>query len=143
MHLNYFRVFHNFAWIISPGMLIWAVEILMSAFVACELKVVSLSGIGFNGAETNCGIADILGIPLMSSYDIKIFRATTICCLSSLNFKAPSTKLKFLPLVQSLLYDRLNIGPLQVIDSKPPVETPFEKLVAELKVKYILIFSLW
>ena len=60
-----------------------------------------------------------------------------------LNFKAPSTKLKFLPLVQSLLYDRLNIGPLQVIDSKPPVETPFEKLVAELKVKYILIFSLW
>ena len=30
-----------------------------------------------------------------------------------------------------------------MIDSKPPVETPFEKLVAELKVKDILIFSLW
>ena len=26
-------------------------------------------GIGFNGAETNRGIADILGIRLMNSYD--------------------------------------------------------------------------
>ena len=25
-------------------------------------------GIGFNGAETNCGIAPILGIPLMNGY---------------------------------------------------------------------------
>ena len=76
-------------------MLIQAVDILISAFVTSELKVVYLSGIGFNGAETNCGIADILGILLMSSYDIKIFRATTICCLPPLNFKALSTKLTF------------------------------------------------
>ena len=76
-------------------MLILAVDILISAFVTSELKVVYLSGIGFNGAETNCGIAEILGIRLMSSYDIKIFRATTICRLSSLNFKALSTKLTF------------------------------------------------
>ena len=34
----------------------------------------------------------------------------------------------------------LNICVLQVIDSKPPVETPFEKLVAELKVKNIHLF---
>jgi len=41
---------------------------------------------GFNGAETNCGIAHILGILLMNSYDSQIFRATTICRLSrSLN----------------------------------------------------------
>ena len=76
-------------------MLILAVEILISVFVACELKVVSLSGIGFNGAEANCGIADILRILLMSSYDIKIFRETAICFLSPLNFKALSTKPTF------------------------------------------------
>ena len=35
----------------------------------------------------------------------------------------------------------LNICVLQVIDSKPPVETPFEKLVAELKVKNIHFFT--
>ena len=29
-------------------------------------------GIGFNGAETNCGIAHILGILLMNSYKIQI-----------------------------------------------------------------------
>ena len=39
----------------------------------------------FNGAETNCGIVHILGILLMNSCDFQIFRATTICCLSSLN----------------------------------------------------------
>ena len=36
----------------------------------------------------------------------------------------------------------LNICVLQVIDSKPPVETPFEKLVAELKVKNIHLFHI-
>ena len=30
-------------------------------------------GIGFNGAETNCGIAHILGILLMNSYNTGIF----------------------------------------------------------------------
>ena len=29
----------------------------------------STIGIGFNGAESNCGIAHILGILLMNSYD--------------------------------------------------------------------------
>ena len=29
----------------------------------------STIGVGFNGAETNCGIAHILGIVLMNSYD--------------------------------------------------------------------------
>ena len=48
-------------------MLILAVDILISAFVASQLKVVYLSRIGFNGAETNCGIANILGILLKSS----------------------------------------------------------------------------
>ena len=28
--------------------------------------------LGFNGAETNCGVAHILGILLMNSYEIKI-----------------------------------------------------------------------
>ena len=32
-------------------------------------KVCSAIGIGFNGAETNCGIARILGILLMNSCD--------------------------------------------------------------------------
>ena len=36
----------------------------------------------------------------------------------------------------------LNICLFQVIDSKPPVETPFEKLVAELKVKNIHLFHI-
>ena len=34
--------------------------------------------IGFNGAETNCGIAHILGILLMNSYEIKICSEATI-----------------------------------------------------------------
>ena len=43
--------------------------------------------IGFNGAETNCGIAHILGILLMSSCNTVIFLATTIICsLSTLNY---------------------------------------------------------
>ena len=33
----------------------------------------STIGIGFNGAETNCGIAHILGILLMNSYDFRYF----------------------------------------------------------------------
>ena len=40
-----------------------------------------------NGAETNCGIAHILGILLMNSYDNKVYflAATIICSLSTLN----------------------------------------------------------
>ena len=37
----------------------------------------------FNGAETNCGIAHVLGILLLDSYNFQIFWATTICRLSS------------------------------------------------------------
>ena len=47
----------------------------------------STVGIGFNGAETNCGIAHILGILLMNSCNKVIFLATTIICsLSTLNY---------------------------------------------------------
>ena len=43
-------------------------------------------GLGFNGAETNCEIAYILGILLMNSYNTVTFLATTITCsLSTLN----------------------------------------------------------
>ena len=35
--------------------------------------------------ETNCGIAHILGIKLMNSYNILIFLAATICSLSHSN----------------------------------------------------------
>ena len=42
--------------------------------------------LGFNGAETNCGIAHILGILRMNSYNTDIFLATTIICsLPTLN----------------------------------------------------------
>ena len=34
------------------------------------LNAISAIGIGFNGAETNCGIARILGILLMNSCDM-------------------------------------------------------------------------
>ena len=40
----------------------------------------STVGIGFNRAETNCGIAHILGILLMNSCNTIIFLATTIIC---------------------------------------------------------------
>ena len=43
----------------------------------------STVGIGFNGAETNRGIAHILGIPLMNSCNTVIFLATTIICTLS------------------------------------------------------------
>ena len=47
-------------------------------------KISYNNGIGFNGAETNCGIAHILGL-LINTCDFLIFRATTISGLSSLN----------------------------------------------------------
>ena len=50
--------------------------------------------LGFNGAETDCGIAHILDILLTNSWgitftiflDFKTFRATAICRLSSANY---------------------------------------------------------
>ena len=46
----------------------------------------SAIGIGFNGVETNCRIAHILGILLMNSCNTDKFLATTIICsLSALN----------------------------------------------------------
>ena len=44
-------------------------------------NVPQLAVIGFNGAETNCRIARILGILLMNRY----FEQQTISCLSSFN----------------------------------------------------------
>ena len=47
----------------------------------------SAIGIGFNGAETNCRIAHILGILLMNSCNTDRFLATTVVCgLSTLNY---------------------------------------------------------
>ena len=40
----------------------------------------SAIGIGFNGAETNCRIAHILGILLMNSCNTDRFLATTVVC---------------------------------------------------------------
>ena len=53
----------------------------------------SAIGTGFNGAETNCGIAHILGILLMNSYKIKMHvcsEATFISSLSPLNYIIPA-----------------------------------------------------
>ena len=51
----------------------------------------SAIGIGFNGAETNCRIAHILGILLMNSCNTDRFLATTVVCgLSTLNWKNDS-----------------------------------------------------
>ena len=46
----------------------------------------SIVGIGFNEAETNDGIADILGILLMNSYNLNTYfePQQLICCSSSL-----------------------------------------------------------
>ena len=57
----------------------------------------SAVGIGFNGAETNCGIAHISGILLMNSYNTDIFFSNyynlqsvhsemSVLCLSSWTF---------------------------------------------------------
>ena len=47
----------------------------------------SAIGIGFNGAETNCRIAHILGILLMNSCNTDRFLATTVVYgLSTLNY---------------------------------------------------------
>ena len=47
----------------------------------------SAIGIGFNGAETNCRIAHILGILLMNSCNTdKCLATTIICSLSALNY---------------------------------------------------------
>ena len=58
-----------------------------SVLLHSHLRCVSFeTNLGFNGAETNCGIADILGILLMNSCNTVIFLATTIICsLCTLN----------------------------------------------------------
>ena len=48
----------------------------------------SAIGIGFNGAETNCGIAHILGILLMNSYDTYFLATAIIFRLFTLNIYA-------------------------------------------------------
>ena len=48
----------------------------------------SAIGIGFNGAETNCGIAHILGILLMNSYDTYFLATAVIFRLFTLNIHA-------------------------------------------------------
>ena len=52
------------------------------------LNTISAIGIGFNGAETNCGIARILGILLMNMQlrhvDIFFLATNIICSLSTL-----------------------------------------------------------
>ena len=54
-----------------------------------QFEPVNYIGIGFNGAETNCRIAHILGILLMNSCNTDNFLATTIICsLSALNSSA-------------------------------------------------------
>ena len=55
------------------------------------LQKCSTGCIGFNGAETNCGIAHILGILMMNSCNTVIFLATTIIwSLSTLNRIEPN-----------------------------------------------------
>ena len=54
-------------------------------FFSFSKETDSLTLININGAETNCGIAHILGILLMNSCNTVIFLATTmICSLSTL-----------------------------------------------------------
>ena len=53
----------------------------------CSFALIWGSLVDLYGVKTNCGIAHILGIILMNTtYDIQIFQATTICCLSCLNY---------------------------------------------------------
>ena len=54
-------------------------------FLYSSLKC-SAVGIGFNGAETNCGIAHILGILLMNIYNTDIF-FTSYYNLQSVHFE--------------------------------------------------------
>ena len=56
----------------------------------------SAVGIGFNGAETNCGIAHILGILLMNSYNTDIF-FSNYYNLQSVHFEWPGGCFSKLP----------------------------------------------
>ena len=47
----------------------------------------SAIGIGFNGAETNCGIAHILGILLMNSWDTQLYFYSNYYNLESVYFE--------------------------------------------------------
>ena len=65
-----------------------AAEVYMPNYITYIILLkCSAVGMRFNGPETNCGIAHILGILLMNSYNTDIFLATTIICsLSTLNY---------------------------------------------------------
>ena len=60
-------------------------QVYKGMFQSLQLQV-HVEVIGFNGAETNCRIAHILGILLMNSCNTDRFLATTVVCgLSTLN----------------------------------------------------------
>ena len=62
----------------------------------------SAIGIGFNGAETNCRIAHILGILLMNSCNTDRFLATTVVCgLSTLNYITDNNNIEIEPSVKA------------------------------------------
>ena len=65
-----------------------AAEVYMPNYITYIILLkCSAVGMRFNGPETNCGIAHILGILLMNSYNTDIFLATTIICsLPTLNY---------------------------------------------------------
>ena len=65
-----------------------AAEVYMPNYITYIILLkCSAVGMSFNGPQTNCGIAHILGILLMNSYNTDIFLATTvICSLSTLNY---------------------------------------------------------
>ena len=63
----------------------------------------SAIGIGFNGAETNCRIAYILGILLMNSCNTDIFLATTI-----IGFNGAETNCRIAHILGILLMNSCN-----------------------------------
>ena len=75
--IKYVRLRLNFALHYFPHSYICVVRNCAHIVGGSSLNTV---GIGFNGAETNCGIAYILGILLMNSCNTVIFVATTIIC---------------------------------------------------------------
>ena len=56
-------------------------------YILSQTLKCSAVGIGFNGTETNCGIAHILGILLMNSYNTDIF-FSNYYNLQSVHFEA-------------------------------------------------------
>ena len=73
-----------------------AAEVYMPNYITYIILLkCSAVGMRFNGPETNCGIALILGILLMKSYNTDILLATTIICsLSTLNYNNTDKNIK-------------------------------------------------